>query len=154
MIKYIWSIESPIGLIYLAETDGAISDLSFKAINGGEEKETPLISLATEMLGEYFDGKLKVFDLPISFNIGTEFQKKSWSALLTIPYGQTRSYKEQSLAIGSEKAFRAVGNANGKNPISIIVPCHRVIGTDGTLVGYGGGLDIKRYLLELEAKHK
>ena len=101
------------------------------------------------MLREYFDGKLMAFDLPIRFE-GTEFQKKAWNALLAIPYGQTRTYKEQAAAVGNVKACRAVGAANGKNPISIIVPCHRVIGTDNKLIGYGGGLDVKKALLELE----
>ena len=103
------------------------------------------------MLKEYFDGKRREFDLPLKFE-GTDFQKKAWNALLTIPYGQTRSYKEQAEAVGNKKACRAVGAANGKNPISIIVPCHRVIGTDGSLIGYGGGLEMKKSLLDLERR--
>ena len=102
------------------------------------------------MLDEYFKRERKSFDeLPINLK-GTEFQKKAWNALREIPYGQTRSYKEQAIAVGDVKACRAVGAANGKNPISIIVPCHRVIGSDKTLVGFGGGLDVKKALLELE----
>ena len=95
------------------------------------------------------DGKRKSFDLPLKPE-GTEFQKKVWNALLDIPYGETRSYKDIAVAIGNPKACRAVGMANNRNPISIIIPCHRVIGANGSLVGYGGGLPIKIELLNLE----
>lgn len=98
---------------------------------------------------EYFNGQRKSFDLPLNPK-GTEFQKKVWNALLNIPYGSTCSYKDIAVNIGNEKACRAVGGANNKNPIFIIIPCHRVIGKNGSLVGYGGGLDIKLKLLELE----
>jgi methylated-DNA-[protein]-cysteine S-methyltransferase len=97
----------------------------------------------------YFAGKLQIFDLPLEL-IGTEFQKRVWNALLTIPYGQTRSYTEIARQIGAPRAVRAVGAANGRNPIPIIVPCHRVIGASGNLVGFGGGLEWKRMLLGLE----
>ena len=150
-MKYSFNFDSPIGRIYIAESDGAITDVAFHPIEGSSEKETPLISQAAEMLREYFDGKREEFELPINL-VGTEFQKKAWNALLAIPYGQTRTYKEQAEAVGNAKACRAVGLANGKNPISIIVPCHRVIGADGTLTGYGGGLAIKKALLDLEAR--
>jgi len=104
------------------------------------------------MICEYFDGKRRDFDgLPLRAE-GTEFQKKAWAALLTIPYGQTRTYKEQAAVVGNEKACRAVGAANGRNPISIIIPYHRVIGSDKSLTGYGGGLTVKEALLELERK--
>ena len=102
---------------------------------------------------EYFDGKRKIFDLPLKPE-GTEFQLKDWNALREIPYGETRSYKDIAIAIGNPKACRAVGTANHNNPISIIIPCHRVIGSDGSLTGYGGGLDKKTYLLELEQKNR
>ena len=152
MEKYSFLYDFPIGRLYIAESDGAITDVGFRPILGAEDRKTPLIEQAAEMLSEYFDGKRREFDLPLRL-IGTEFQKKAWNALLAIPYGQTRSYKEQAIAVGNVKACRAVGAANGKNPISIIVPCHRVIGTDNTLVGYGGGLELKQALLELERRN-
>ena len=99
----------------------------------------------------YFSGQLREFSVPLDM-AGTQFQKSVWQALLTIPYGQTRSYKQQALMIGQPKAVRAVGMANGANPISIVIPCHRVIGADGRLTGYGGGLWRKRFLLDLEQK--
>ena len=104
-------------------------------------------------LDEYFSGERKKFDLPLRPN-GTKFQLADWMALQEIPYGETVSYGDIARAIGKPKAFRAVGMANHNNPISIIVPCHRVIGSDGKLTGYGGGLEIKRYLLDLEQKWK
>lgn len=100
----------------------------------------------------YFAGELQIFDLPLEL-VGTEFQKKVWAALVTIPYGETRSYTEIAAQIGAPRAVRAVGAANGRNPIPIVVPCHRVIGASGSLVGFGGGLEWKRLLLDLEAKH-
>lgn len=151
-MKYSYHYDFPVGRLYIAESDGSLTDVSTKPVEASTEKETPLISQAAGMLREYFDGKRKSFDgLPLSFE-GTEFQKKAWNALLAIPYGETRSYKDQAAATGNIKACRAVGAANGKNPISIIVPCHRVIGSDNSLVGYGGGLDMKRTLLGLERK--
>ena len=149
MQKCSYSYDFSIGKIYIAEGDGSITDVGFRPVPGAIEKETPLIWETVRMLREYFDGKRKSFDLPLRPS-GTEFQIKAWNALLSIPYGQTRSYKEQAEAIGNPKACRAVGNANGKNPISIIIPCHRVIGSNGSLVGFGGGLDVKRMLLDLE----
>ena len=151
MEKYSYYYDSPFGRIYIAELGGSISDVAFHPIPASVERKTPLVTRAAEMLQEYFEGKRKAFDLPLDPK-GTEFQKKAWDALLTIPYGQTRSYKEQAEAVGNVKACRAVGAANGKNPISIIIPCHRVIGTDGSLVGFGGGLALKKALLDLE-KH-
>jgi len=100
-------------------------------------------------LQEYFAGERTEFNLPITFD-GTEFQKRTWRALLSIPYGQTRSYSEQAILIGNPKAVRAVGRTNGLNPIGIVVPCHRVIGKSGKLTGYAGGLDVKKFLLDLE----
>ena len=103
-------------------------------------------------LQAYFAGELKSFDVPLEI-AGTDFQKRVWSALRTIPYGQTRSYSEIAAQIGAPQAVRAVGAANGRNPIPIIVPCHRVIGASGSLVGFGGGLEWKRLLLDLEATY-
>ncbi len=115
-----------------------------------EKVSMDLLTETRKQLEEYFDGKRKEFNLPILLR-GTEFQKKVWQGLCTIPYGETRSYKELAELVGNPKAVRAVGGANNKNPIMIIVPCHRVIGADGSLVGFGGGLEVKKYLLELEA---
>ncbi|WP_151837617.1 methylated-DNA--[protein]-cysteine S-methyltransferase [Acinetobacter ursingii] len=114
-----------------------------------EDVSHPILLNTQQQLIEYFSGQRKVFDIPIDFE-GTDFQKKVWSALLTIPYGEIRSYKQIAQQLGNEKAVRAVGAANGKNPISIIAPCHRVIGAGGALVGFAGGLDKKEILLRLE----
>ena len=119
---------------------------------GENSHSSPVMRETFRQLRLYFAGDLQVFDLPLEL-IGTEFQKKVWSALVTIPYGETRSYTEIAAQIGAPRAVRAVGAANGRNPIPIIVPCHRVIGASGSLVGFGGGLEWKRLLLDLEAKH-
>ena len=111
-----------------------------------------IIEKTINELSEYFDGKRKKFNIPIQLS-GTQFQLKAWDALNKIPYAKTVSYSEQAKISGNPKATRAIGNANNANPISIIVPCHRVIGKSGKLVGYGGGLDRKNYLLDLELKY-
>ncbi|RRD40429.1 methylated-DNA--[protein]-cysteine S-methyltransferase [Leptotrichia sp. OH3620_COT-345] len=116
-------------------------------------KETPVIKKAATQLFEYLSGKRKDFDIPLLKN-GTDFQVSVWNELIKIPYGETRSYKDIAIAINNEKAVRAVGMANNKNKISIFIPCHRVIGSDKKLVGYGGGIDIKKFLLDLEEKNK
>ena len=152
-MKSAYFYDFPVGRIFIAEVSGAITDVAMRPVGNSIEKETPLILLAAEMLREYFDGTRKSFaGLPLLAE-GTVFQKKAWEALLAIPYGQTRTYKEQADAVGNVKACRAVGAANGKNPISIIIPCHRVIGSDKSLTGYAGGLDVKKSLLELERKY-
>lgn len=110
---------------------------------------TKCSELAAKQLDEYFQGNRKVFQLPLDLQ-GTEFCKKVWASLLEIPYGETRSYQEIAITVGNPKGMRAVGMANHKNPIMIIVPCHRVIGKDGSLTGYAGGLDIKKKLLNIE----
>ncbi|WP_422447120.1 methylated-DNA--[protein]-cysteine S-methyltransferase [Thermoanaerobacterium sp. DL9XJH110] len=114
-------------------------------------EKSPINKKASEELKLYFDRKLKEFSIPLDLE-GTEFQKKVWRELLKIPYGRTASYRDIARAVGTPGACRAVGGANNKNPVAIIVPCHRVIGSDGSLVGYGGGLEIKRFLLELESE--
>ena len=114
-----------------------------------EDVSHPILLNTQQQLIEYFSGQRKVFDILLDFE-GTDFQKQVWSALLTIPYGETRSYKQIAQQLGNEKAVRAVGAANGKNPRSIIAPCHRVIGAGGALVGFAGGLDKKEILLRLE----
>lgn len=115
--------------------------------------DTALLQAARKQLTEYLAGTRKKFELPLHFH-GTEFQQKVWKALQQIPYGETRSYGEMAAAVGNPKASRAIGGANNKNPIMIIVPCHRVIGADGSLVGFGGGLPVKKYLLDLEKKYR
>jgi len=112
----------------------------------------PVITEAIRQLRAYFNGQLRDFDLPLEM-VGTQFQKRVWHALRTIPYGETRSYSKVAAEIGSPTAVRAVGAANGMNPIPIVVPCHRVIGAGGDLVGFGGGLPWKRLLLDLESKN-
>ena len=145
-----------VGKIEIGTESKRITDVhfakSFVPPSEYSRKETPLHRKAAEQLREYFDGKLKVFDLPIA-PVGTEFQIRCWEALLQVPYGKTRSYGDIARAAGSPKGFRAVGMANNRNPVAIIIPCHRIIGSDGKLVGYGGGLDIKVFLLELERKN-
>ncbi len=115
--------------------------------------KTPLTDQAYNQLLEYFDGKRKEFDVPYKL-IGTPFQKSVWGELCNIPYGETRSYKDIAIAVGNPKASRAIGMANNKNPITVIVPCHRVIGTNGKLVGYAGGLTMKEFLLKMEEENK
>jgi len=117
-----------------------------------EEGDHPYFQLLEAQIDEYFTGQRKEFDLPLHLP-GSPFQVSVWQGLLSIPYGETRSYKQQSIFLGNEKAIRAIANANGDNGIAIIIPCHRVIGTNGTLTGYGGGLPVKQKLLDLERKH-
>ena len=153
-MKYVWHYETPIGKIRIAETNGVISHLLFgdEELKGFELNETAVIKAAVKELFGYFDGKRTEFTCPVCLQ-GTEFQKAVWEALKTIPFGETRSYKDIAVQIGNPKAMRAVGMANHNNPVSIIVPCHRVVGADGSLTGYGGGLPIKQYLLDLEKAH-
>lgn len=149
-IKYI----SPVADLYLVEERGQLVEISFyqpEHRKEMKEKRTELLEEVERQLQEYFAGRLQHFDLPLHPQ-GTEFQKKVWKALMSIPYGETRSYGEIAKQIGNEKAVRAVGGANHVNPISIVIPCHRVIGKNGSLTGYGGGLKIKETLLTLERK--
>jgi methylated-DNA-[protein]-cysteine S-methyltransferase len=146
--------ETILGNIAIAETNGHITRISpaFDASPLQEERtETPLIREAFRQLKRYFDGKLHEFTLPLA-PVGTDFMQLVWRALREIPYGATASYKDIAAKIGNPNAARAVGMANNRNPIAIIIPCHRVIGSDGNLVGYRSGLGNKRTLLELEAR--
>lgn len=155
-MKHIFFYETEIGPICLGEEDGYITDLTFKDewnLEACQVEETPLIKEAKKQLDEYFSGHRKKFDLALRPD-GTDFQVDVWEALQEIPYGETKSYGEVADKIGNPKAPRAVGLANNRNPISIIIPCHRVIGKNGRLVGYGGGLHIKEFLLELEDKNR
>lgn len=139
-----------LGLITLAENGKAITALTFGAKKfDGENKRTLLLDEAYRQLEEYLNKKRMQFELPIDPQ-GTPFQKSVWSALLTVPYGFTSTYGRIAAQIGKPRAARAVGMANNKNPIAIIIPCHRIIGSDGFLTGYAGGLEIKRKLLETE----
>ena len=148
---YQYSYDTIIGKIYIAEKDNCICNVSFVNLNY-TPKETPLIKKTYSQLKEYFAGNRKSFDIPISAN-GTEFQIKVWKELQKIPYGKTATYKEIAENIGNKNASRAVGMANNKNPIAIIIPCHRVIGTKGDLTGYAGGIKLKKYLLDLEKQN-
>lgn len=148
---------SPVGQLKLVATETALVAVLWENENPNRVRLAELIEntqhsvlLETQkQLNEYFAGQRQVFDLPLDFE-GTEFQQKVWQALLTIPFGETRSYKQIAEQIGNVKAVRAVGAANGKNPISIIAPCHRVVGANGKLVGFAGGLENKDVLLKLE----
>lgn len=141
------AIETPIGPLSLQADESAVSAMRFGA--GGAQDASPLLDAAEAQLREYFAGARRTFDLPLAPH-GTAFQQRVWTALRAIPYGETRTYGELAAAIGSPNASRAVGMANHRNPIPIIIPCHRVIGANGTLTGYAGGLEIKRKLLALE----
>lgn len=161
MTYYYKTMQSPIGLLTLVASDRGLAAIlwddedsgDFKHLRLGplDKNEThPALLEAERQLNDYFSGKLRSFSLELDF-VGTEFQKKVWAALLTIPFGQTRSYAEIARQIGKPQAVRAVGAANGKNPIPIIAPCHRVIGSNGKLTGFAGGLETKAFLLELES---
>ena len=154
-MKNAYYYDTKIGKITIVDNGKSITNLEFGEVRYKDVDyiETPLMKNAYNQLQEYLDGKLKSFDIPIEEN-GTEFQRKVWKALREIPYGETWSYKQLAERAGNIKACRAVGGANNKNPISIITPCHRVIGANGKLVGYGGGLDIKEKLLDLESEFK
>lgn len=145
-------MDSPIGKLTVMEREGQITEIFFgERRREAEEEMTVVLQEAKRQLLLYFEGERTVFDLPLNPK-GTPFQEEVWKHLLKIPYGETRSYGQIAKDIGKPKAVRAVGGANHRNPISIIIPCHRVIGSDGSLTGYGGGLDIKRYLLNLEQR--
>lgn len=148
------TMDSPVGLITLAGRNGKLMhlrmvDQTYEPSREGWEADDTAFADAVAQLSEYFAGERTEFDLELDM-VGTQFQRRVWEALQTIPYGETCSYGEIARQIGSPAASRAVGLANGHNPIGIIVPCHRVIGANGSLTGYGGGLDRKRALLELE----
>jgi methylated-DNA-[protein]-cysteine S-methyltransferase len=144
-----------LGRVRLVEADSALVRLDLEGkgalppLPQAEERATPLLEAAAAQLADYLAGARRAFDLPLAPK-GTDFQKKVWRALLAITYGETRAYKAIAAAVGSPRACRAVGLANNRNPIAVIIPCHRVIGADGRLGGYGGGLELKAALLRLE----
>ncbi|MBS1621235.1 MAG: methylated-DNA--[protein]-cysteine S-methyltransferase [Bacteroidetes bacterium] len=147
--------QSPVGIIKITGTENYISEISFHdkttKITGRKKNLPPLIIQCIEQLIQYFNGELRQFELPVH-QAGTPFQQEVWNELVSIPYAKTISYLELARRTGDTKATRAVANANGKNNVVIIVPCHRVIGSNRDLVGYGGGLWRKKWLLEHEAK--
>lgn len=152
MLKYVFSFESKIGNLNIYETNRKIFRIEYNEEKIDKEYKfemTPTIENAIRQIEEYLNGDRKIFTVPIELH-GTEFQVKVWNELLKIPYGETKTYKEIAMNIENEKAYRAVGRANNKNPIPIIVPCHRVVGSDQSLVGYKGGLEIKKALLDIE----
>jgi methylated-DNA-[protein]-cysteine S-methyltransferase len=146
--------DSPVGLLEITADENAVTGLYFADSNGKRDDENTgnILKDCLAQLTEYFAGKRTVFDINVN-PAGTPFQKSVWNELLKIPYGETVSYGEIAERIGNPKSVRAVGLANGSNPVSIIIPCHRVIGKNGSLVGYGGGIENKRFLLELEKRY-
>lgn len=155
-MEYYCRCNSPIGPLCLGEKDRLLSLLVFSEedsrLQGYVLNKTPFLEEVERELKEYFAGQRKLFQIPLATK-GTDFQQKVWQELQAIPYGETRSYKDVADRIQSPKGSRAVGLANNRNPISIIIPCHRVVGQNGKLTGYAGGLDSKQYLLELEQKY-
>lgn len=145
-------LNSPIGALQLVSDGSALSEIRFSGTHrrtSGDSASDPTLSAAARQLDEYFAGRRRSFELPLAAQ-GTDFQRQVWQALAEIPYGELRSYRDIARGIGRDKAVRAVGAANGRNPLPIVVPCHRVIGSNGTLTGFAGGLEVKRQLLQLE----
>lgn len=157
-MAYVYKIiVSPVGALKLVASDSGLAAILWEKddpmrVKLGEmtqDERHPILTQAEQELGEYFAGNRNVFTVDLDMT-GTEFQRQVWQALLTIPFGETRTYAEIARQIGNPKAFRAVGAANGRNPVSIMTPCHRAIGSDGQLHGFAGGLDAKQYLLTME----
>ncbi|MEG0070898.1 MAG: methylated-DNA--[protein]-cysteine S-methyltransferase [Raoultibacter sp.] len=149
-----FTYNTPVGHITIGSNGAALTHIVFGIrVLPGEKKATKLTNDAANQIQEYLAGKRFAFDLPLAA-AGTNFQKQVWMELQTIPYGQTRSYSDIAVAIGKPNACRAVGGANNKNPLAIVIPCHRVIGANGKPVGYAGGLKTKEFLLALEQNQK
>ena len=144
------TVETPVGMLTIVAGDGGLEAVLFGGEPGEVDERHPVIARRRGSCGEYFGGERRAFDLPLDL-AGTPFQRRAWLALAAVPYGTTRSYGEQARLLGAPGAARAVGAANGRNPLPIVLPCHRLVGADGSLTGYGGGLEIKRALLDLEA---
>ena len=151
-MPYQISFNSPLGFLILGSDGKSIKEISFSEIDLQEQNSCEVLEKCREQLENYFSGKSLAFDLPLSPN-GTEFQQRVWAELLKIPYGETITYMEMAVRLGDPKCIRAAGTANGKNPIAIIIPCHRVIGAGNKLTGYAGGIWRKKALLELELKY-
>ena len=141
--------ESPAGLLHLESDGEALTGLSFASSDEKTDADLPVFRDTCQQLEEYFDGRRRQFELPLN-NVGTDFQRRVWEALENIPYGSSVTYKELAIELGDLKAIRAVGTANGKKNIAIIVPGHRVVGSDGSLTGYAWGVDKKKWLLQHE----
>lgn len=150
-MKFAATQDTPIGPMTLVEEDGALTQALFgrAAPQDACLCQTSLLKTAFDQLQAYFAGRLRCFDVPLR-PVGTAFQLRCWRALRHIPYGQTRTYAQQAQAVGHPRAFRAAGMANHRNPLPIFIPCHRVVGKNGALTGYAGGLTIKQHLLDLE----
>lgn len=151
-MEYQASLASPLGFLVLKSDGQSVTGISFSEIDIQDPNTCEILEKCKEQLENYFSGKTFAFDLPLQPE-GTEFQLKVWNELLKIPYGETITYMELAVRLGDAKAVRAVGTANGRNPIAIIIPCHRVIGAGNKLTGYAGGIGRKMILLELEMKH-
>ncbi len=152
-MEYGYSYDTPVGKLWIVEKDSAITCIGFeKHSSNALISETELIKYAAFQLQEYFEGKRTQFDFPLNPE-GTDFQKQVWKELCRIPYGKTCSYKDIAVAVGNPASCRAVGMANHRNPLMIVVPCHRVVGADKKLTGYAGGLDVKEFLLRMESEH-
>lgn len=151
MEQFYGTYRSPIGNLYLKSDSDYLEEVSFVQFDNYAERSSEAINICTQQLDEYFDGKRQNFTIPIKIK-GTQFQVAVWAALQKIPFGHTASYKDIAEQLQINKAYRAVGMANNKNKLPIIIPCHRVVGTRGNLVGYAGGLNKKKQLLDLE-KH-
>lgn len=154
-MKNVFFYDTLIGRMGIAENGTAITNVFLDQVKMPDDsviQETELLKEAIAQLTDYLTGKRKTFDVPLSPH-GTEFQQAVWKALRVIPYGETRTYKQIAELVGRSKAFRAVGRANNKNPILIFVPCHRVIGADGKLLGFAAGIDVKEKLINLERNH-
>jgi len=155
------SLATPVGILTLVAADDGLREIrwsggqpagAFQLQEADEDARHPVLADATAQLGEYFAAERRRFDLPLAPR-GTEFQLRAWEALRQIPFGEVRTYAEQAAILGRPTAARAVGAANARNPLPIVIPCHRVIGADGTLTGFAGGLEAKRWLLEHERSH-
>jgi methylated-DNA-[protein]-cysteine S-methyltransferase len=150
-------VATPIGRLTLVASPTGLRGLRWdgEAPPAGStpDDDDPVLARAAAQLTDWFAGRRRAFDVPLDL-VGTEFQRRAWTALTAIPYGSTTTYGDLAAAQGDRRRARAVGAANGRNPVPIVLPCHRVIGADGSLTGFGGGLDVKRYLLDLEARYR
>jgi methylated-DNA-[protein]-cysteine S-methyltransferase len=159
MTRYTKTVSSPVGTLKLVASDRGLAAILWenedpKRVRLGDVEDRPdhpMLIEAERQIREYFEGRRTRFDIPLDF-AGTDFQKKVWAALLAIPFGETRTYGQIAAELGRPSAARAVGAANGRNPISIIAPCHRVVGSNGELAGFAGGLENKRHLLDHERR--
>jgi methylated-DNA-[protein]-cysteine S-methyltransferase len=151
-MEYISSFNSPLGFLVLKSDGVAVTEIAFSENDLSEKNDCALLQECRQQLEDYFCGKSLEFNLPLAHR-GTEFQKKVWKELMNIPTGQTITYQELAVRLGDAKCIRAAGTANGRNPLAIVIPCHRVIGAGNKLTGYAGGLSRKRWLLEHELKY-